>query len=529
MIDHTKPETKAFTIIDNITNQVNNKTTFLTNKDVKFYFSAYDPTNNGVSSGIRYTKYHVSKDKFYDQHKWNRWKKWKRRHKWTTNTQPIHFTNDGKYKIKYYSKDNAELVGNKEKSKSLTLVIDKTPPAISVNGIVNNQFYSKSVKPSIIISDTHLNQKSISMLLDNFPFINNSRISGEGKHVLTVTASDTLGNVSTAQITFTIDETPPVINVSGVEDGITYYSAVTPQITVSDANLSSKTITLNGASYTENTVIQTAGSYELEITATDKTGNKSKKKIQFVIKISSLNNLLSFYASFDNGLNADFALGSITNHNKYAQSTKKNEGYYKYGLGASPDTDDENENGKGARYKAEQNFNIEQGSICLWVKPDWKKLNKDEVRYIFSINGLSSSNEVSILSLKVYKEYGTVLEINDALYGHQAIQFDNNQKEDKRWYGDKKWTHFVVQYDANKGEVSVYINGIKKTGPGMDNYTAFKPWQWSNRTDSEYSPYWMWFGSRGLENDIFEGYLDEIRLYTSPLDEDEVRQVYKRF
>ena len=81
------------------------------------------------------------------------------------------------------------------------------------------------------------------------------------------------------------DTTPPVISVSGVANDQQYTAPVTPIVEVSDDTDLEPTVvaTLNGNSFISGTVIDEVGEYELEITATDASGNEAEVTIAFEI------------------------------------------------------------------------------------------------------------------------------------------------------------------------------------------------------------------------------------------------------
>lgn len=78
------------------------------------------------------------------------------------------------------------------------------------------------------------------------------------------------------------DITPPEIYVEGVEDGEIYDEKVTPIITTEED--SDLYIELNGEEWDGKT-IDKSGKYTLDVTATDKSGNISKKEISFKIDL----------------------------------------------------------------------------------------------------------------------------------------------------------------------------------------------------------------------------------------------------
>lgn len=107
-------------------------------------------------------------------------------------------------------------------------------------------------------------------------------LTDDGLYVLHVEAEDAAGNMAAPQTyTFTIDQTAPVIVVTGIANGVTYPGTVTPQVTITGATES--TITLNGQPYVSGTPVTTPGTYTLVVTAADAAGNQASTTITFTI------------------------------------------------------------------------------------------------------------------------------------------------------------------------------------------------------------------------------------------------------
>ncbi|MBC3872944.1 CARDB domain-containing protein [Undibacterium flavidum] len=103
-------------------------------------------------------------------------------------------------------------------------------------------------------------------------------------HSFSLRATDALGQMSEVVSTnIQVDNTAPVIAVSGVADAQQYTSAVTPVITVTDTNLLTTKLLLDGVSYVSGTVIAKSGAHVLQIDADDKAGNQVSKTIRFQI------------------------------------------------------------------------------------------------------------------------------------------------------------------------------------------------------------------------------------------------------
>ena len=83
----------------------------------------------------------------------------------------------------------------------------------------------------------------------------------DGVHSVIVRARDTQGNEATTDArSFTVDNTPPVITISGVAAG-QYAAAVTPVIGITDLALLGSSITLNGSAYASGTPVAANGDY----------------------------------------------------------------------------------------------------------------------------------------------------------------------------------------------------------------------------------------------------------------------------
>lgn len=165
-----------------------------------------------------------------------------------------------------------------ETVKTISVIIDKEAPVITVEGVADGGLYNKSVTPIIKANKTNV---VVTSMLNGKPY-DGKEISKEGKYELTITAVDEAGNSTEAVYKFQIDKTAPTINIKGVEPGKIYSGSVSPIIEIDDKDATVK-ITLNGKAY-EGTPISEIGKYELVVTAVDKAGNQSKKAVAFEIK-----------------------------------------------------------------------------------------------------------------------------------------------------------------------------------------------------------------------------------------------------
>ena len=125
--------------------------------------------------------------------------------------------------------------------------LDDVPPRVMITEVSDGAFYNTDVQPGVSIEEANLALTTIT--LNSVPY-NLTRILNEGSYTLIVTATDHSGNSTTRTASFTIDKTPPVITVIGIEKGHYYNSDRAPVIVVTDANLLTSASLLNGTPYT---------------------------------------------------------------------------------------------------------------------------------------------------------------------------------------------------------------------------------------------------------------------------------------
>lgn len=111
----------------------------------------------------------------------------------------------------------------------------------------------------------------------------------DGAYSAFVRATDHAGNTSGVQERrFVVDNTAPVVLVSGVADGGQYPGSANVSVTVSDTHLGTMSAMLNGSPYVSGSAVSTAGSYTLVVAARDIAGNETIVSIQFRITSGSV-------------------------------------------------------------------------------------------------------------------------------------------------------------------------------------------------------------------------------------------------
>ncbi|WP_051624142.1 Ig-like domain-containing protein [Clostridium akagii] len=195
------------------------------------------------------------------------------------NLYSFNLENEGNYTLSVTSVDKA---GNIFTTEPVNFTIDRTPPILNYNSL-DGAYINHSFKPSITTEDTNdfiseLLINGIAYNPNNIPdFINNML------YQITVQGKDKAGNLSELKtFNFTIDTVAPALSIQNLMNNFYYNRNVGPNITSTDINPESFTMTLNGAPY-NNEPVTKEGKYELEITSIDKAGNVSTRSITFVI------------------------------------------------------------------------------------------------------------------------------------------------------------------------------------------------------------------------------------------------------
>jgi uncharacterized repeat protein (TIGR01451 family) len=158
--------------------------------------------------------------------------------------------------------------------------IDKSAPAITIEGVTDAAIVNTDVTPMFSATDLHLG--AVTATLNDQPFASGTSITAEGGYTLVVTATDTCGNSSSQTVRFTIDKTPPVITITGVPAGCVN-ADVMPVVSATDVHLDTVAATLDGQPFTSGTAVTAEGDFTLRIEAADRAGNSSMETRTFTI------------------------------------------------------------------------------------------------------------------------------------------------------------------------------------------------------------------------------------------------------
>jgi len=194
--------------------------------------------------------------------------------------------NEGEYQVIAQATDLAN--NSSQIAKNITL--DFTPPVIDVTGVTNGFYYNTDVTLRADITELHRDPTNEILLINgsSYPFGADLTLSAEASYLLIASAWDLAGNAAEpAVIGFTVDKSPPLIDIIGVADGEYRNSDIILRVEINDANRnqSAEQLVINGQPYPidQDIILGVDGIYSLAVSATDLAGNQSSASISFML------------------------------------------------------------------------------------------------------------------------------------------------------------------------------------------------------------------------------------------------------
>lgn len=250
---------------------------------------------------------------------------------------------EGAYQIYAITTDSA---GNTAKSNTLSFVIDKTAPKVSVSGTSEGSMNGSAVTldfecvESFFATNTininvekTLDGNTVTQSIEGFPKKAKNQsmshsFSDDGTYKVTIASTDKAGNVATPQtLTFSVDTTKPQLQISGTGNYEQWDKPATIQFTVEESYYSNNEVSITGiktdidGNVSEVVVPKLANSgkvsnlshtfsedgiYELEMVSKDEAGNRESSEIHFTI--DQLSPQVMHVEDYDGGYYQSFKL-----------------------------------------------------------------------------------------------------------------------------------------------------------------------------------------------------------------------------
>lgn len=214
---------------------------------------------------------------------------------------PFNLSNEGTYHIEYRSADK---LGNTETSKSLSAIVDNTPPVTTHS--IGTPKYTTSGNTNYITGNTVITlaaeDASSGVAVTEYRVDGGAwttyapiTIQAEGNHQIEYRSKDRTGNVEeTKSVSVTVDNTPPVTNITTgtpnytAQDGrifVTSSTRFTLSSTDSGSGVKGTEYRIDGGTWTSyaSFTLQVSGSHLIEYRAIDNVDNTEATKSLAVI------------------------------------------------------------------------------------------------------------------------------------------------------------------------------------------------------------------------------------------------------
>lgn len=256
---------------------------------------------------------------------------------------------DGVYEISVDSKDKA---GN-ETILTKTITIDTGKPDIHFNGVKHQEHYnSETVDVTVSVNDFTFDKKKTTLEMtrtngdqvtelkpgswDIYDYLKwlykgemNLTFTEEGVYQLKVTAEDRFGKTSSKTVEFTIDRTPPKVEITGINQGAFvksgevvigvneyYYETNHVTVTVQKDDSEKEETFVNSGEISDLALKFTEdGDYQIKVSAEDKAGNKATAEASDLELMFTVDSIKPVIDIIDMNTNA-----AVKNHSYDAES-----------------------------------------------------------------------------------------------------------------------------------------------------------------------------------------------------------------
>ena len=236
----------------------------------------------------------------------------------------ILLSKEGRYEIYAVATDGA---GNQTVTATLSFVIDKTAPIVSLKGVKDKSVKNENVRLKFVCEESFYDTNDVVIKVRR-TYRNNHRteeldifdhdkrlekksyvFSEDGEYEVRINAEDMAGNKSNEEVVrFTIDKTAPQIYITGTNAYKQWDEEVKLRFMVREAFFESSRVELTGSrtdmdgnvtpldlsdflllneSSSMNEVFTEDGIYQIGIKVKDKAGNEDRKRVHFLIDRSA--------------------------------------------------------------------------------------------------------------------------------------------------------------------------------------------------------------------------------------------------
>ena len=165
-----------------------------------------------------------------------------------------------------YTVTATDAAGNVGKA-SVTYTVDNTQPVVTITAPANGAYYKTANVPVGVFTVVESNP---------YTAVESGYSTAEGVQTYTVTATDGAGNIGSASVTYTADNTAPVVTITAPAGGAYYKSSAVPGAAYSVVELNPYTVVESGYSTSEG--VQTC-----TVTATDGAGNVGSDSVTYTV------------------------------------------------------------------------------------------------------------------------------------------------------------------------------------------------------------------------------------------------------
>ena len=165
-----------------------------------------------------------------------------------------------------------------------SVVFDPIPPSVVIEGVTEGQVSREPLTPTWRVRSS--GPATVEAKLDGQPFVSGTPVSAEGAHELVVVARDGIGREARASVGFTIDTTPPLLTLSGVDEGQRRNTPAVLTYTVQEVHPGTVEATLDGAPMSSGDTIAAEGAHEWVVVATDVAGNRAEARRSFAVDLT---------------------------------------------------------------------------------------------------------------------------------------------------------------------------------------------------------------------------------------------------